>query len=175
MVWKTVISATPDILRDPYSAHIQALEAVNSPRSQAGLVFHSGVNPTTAQCRITLYTPEKVNERSKPFQPSAPCEFLIRLNPVVIRNRKRVPILERDEIVEWVKKKLKPFKVDAENLLISERFLASFRKPTGDKVFINTVLVRGKCVELPKAFESLLLKGVGREKAFGYGTFHCFE
>jgi len=173
MIWKTLIPGRPDILRDPYSAHISALEAVDSPRKKAGLVFHSGLNILTCKYQITLYTPNKVNDLSKPFHPKAPCDFMIRLNPVVTRNHKRVPLMDPIEIREWVERKLEPF--NAVILHISPPHRVAFRKKWCDTVTIHTVMASGRVYELPENFEKLLLKGVGREKAFGYGTFHIYE
>lgn len=175
MLYRTKLKVPFPVLNDLYACHIRACEAVDSPRGEARMVFHTCIDTTSTKGIIVLYTPESVNDDSRPFQPKPPYTFMTRLNPVKVSGGKRVPLLERAEIERFVIDKLTPFNVDVSTLHISGRYEQRFKKPGGNIVTINTVLVRGETPELPKNFETLLLKGIGREKAFGYGTFHLFE
>lgn len=174
MIYRTKLKLPLPTLADPYACHIRACEAVDSSRDEARMVFHSGFDGT-AEPGLILFTPEPVNGESEPFLPTAPCRFLIRLNPTKRSDGKLMPLLEREEIVAFVRRKLSPFNVDPETLLISQRFETRFRKKGGHTVTINTVLVRGEILELPEDFENLVLQGVGREKAFGFGTLLLLE
>lgn len=175
MIYRTKLKVPFPVLNNLYTCHVRACEAVSSPRGKARMVFHTCIDTTSTKGIIVLYTPEPVNDDSRPFLPSAPFTFMVRLNPVKNSGGKRVSILDRAEIERFVIDKLDPFNVDVSTLHISGRYEQRFTKPNGQIVTINTVLVRGETPYLPKNFETLLLKGIGREKAFGYGTFHLFE
>ena len=85
-----------------------------------------------------------------------------------------MPLIEKSEVENFVRRKLAPFNVIPESLRISDRYAVQFAKQEGRKVTINSVAVVGEIRELPEDFERLLLAGVGREKAFGYGTLYLF-
>lgn len=172
MIYKTILNVPLPVINDPYACHIRACEAVDSDRSAARMVFH----PTriAGQGSIVLFTPEPVNETSTLFQPKKPYWFVTRLNPSKKLDGKIVPLLEKAEIEEFVRRKLAPFNVIPETLRISDRYAVKFTKQEGRKVTINTVAVMGEIQELPEDFETLLLAGVGREKAFGYGVLYLY-
>ena len=172
MIYQTRLRVPLPTVDDPYACHIRACEAVDSARSDARMVFH----PTriAGQGFIILFTPEPVNETSTPFQPAPPYFFVINLNPAKKSDGKIVPLIEKSEVENFVRRKLAPFNVIPESLRISDRYAVQFAKQEGRKVTINSVAVVGEIRELPEDFERLLLAGVGREKAFGYGTLYLF-
>lgn len=176
MIFQTALKVHRALLNDPYGCHIRACEAVDSNRADARMVFHAFCDWKTAEgAFLYLYTAEPVNENSVPFVPELPCWFEIRLNPAKRKNGSLIPLLDRSEIEEFVARKLAAFPIIPGTLMISNRHAVSFRKPGGCLVTINTVFVQGKISELPDDFETILLNGIGREKSFGYGTFHLWK
>lgn len=112
--------------------------------------------------------------RKKPFNPKLKekdrLHFILCANPTkqLLKERCRVPLIDEDQVIEWLRKKLKNA-ASLENAEITEKRNLYFRKD-GKAGKIATILFSGQIsVNDPIGMLTILERGIGRAKAFGCG------
>lgn len=112
--------------------------------------------------------------RKKVFNPSFKKEdrfhFVLCVNPTkqLLKERCRVPLIDEDQLINWLKKKLENAAC-LENAEITEKRNLYFRKD-GKAGKIATVSFSGQVsVKDPATMHTTLEQGLGRAKAFGCG------
>lgn len=93
--------------------------------------------------------------------------FNVKMNPTKRIGGKITPV--KDDIERWFAKKAIGWGFDVTSLQILERSVESFSKG-GQTITIQMVLFNGTLIVTDRAlFRKSFEKGIGREKAFGYG------
>lgn len=112
--------------------------------------------------------------RKKVFNPALKekdrLHFVLCANPTkqLIKERCRVPLIDEDQLMEWLRKKLEKA-ASLENAEITEKRNLYFRK-NGKAGKIVTVSFSGQVsVKDPVTMHTTLEQGIGRAKAFGCG------
>jgi CRISPR system Cascade subunit CasE len=96
--------------------------------------------------------------------------FVLCANPTkqLLKERSRVPLIDEDQVINWLKKKLENA-AGLENAEIVEKRNLYFRK-NGKAGKIVTITYSGQIsVDDPESMRAILEQGIGRAKAFGCG------
>jgi len=96
--------------------------------------------------------------------------FVLCANPTkqLLKERCRVPLIDDEQLIVWLKNKLKDA-AGLENAEIVDKRNLYFRKD-GKAGKIATVTYSGQlCVNDPESMRAILEQGIGRAKAFGCG------
>jgi len=96
--------------------------------------------------------------------------FVLCANPTkqLLKERCRVPLIDDEQLIAWLKNKLKDA-AGLENAEIVDKRNLYFRKD-GKAGKIATITYSGQlCVNDPESMRAILEQGIGRAKAFGCG------
>lgn len=112
--------------------------------------------------------------RKKVFNPVLKKEdrlhFVLCVNPTkqLLKERCRVPLIDEDQLINWLKKKLENA-ASLENAEITEKRNLYFRKDGKAGKIITTSFSGQIRVDDPISMRTILEQGIGRAKAFGCG------
>lgn len=96
------------------------------------------------------------------------------VNPVKFEKSsgKRRAVIKEEDIRSWFVEKAERsgFKVSPQDIQIDHTGLVEFVKPGGNKVSLNSAIIKGHLTVLDQSqFKETATKGFGRGKAFGFG------
>lgn len=171
--------------KNPYEIHRHLWRLFpGMPEDKRSFLYRVSYGKDNEPLRIlmqSIYEPSatenikgRVILRTKVFNPVLKekdrLHFVLCANPTkqLLKERCRVPLIDDEQLIAWLKNKLKDA-AGLENAEIVDKRNLYFRKD-GKAGKIATVTYSGQlCVNDPESMRAILEQGIGRAKAFGCG------